>query len=186
MATNAFEDSRISEGTMHIGAQHVSNIPSATPWDDPGKRFATTSTPTGAATDRPVRRVLGVTMLTGAEVRNPAGESLGKLEDIMIDLAAGRIAYAVLSFGGLFGIGSKFFILPWSSMTFDQTRNEFILDIPREVLENGPGFEKNNWPDMGDPAYGASIHRHYGKAPYWENTATSFSGDEFSANRCRE
>jgi sporulation protein YlmC with PRC-barrel domain len=186
MATNAFEDSRISEGTMHIGAQHVSNIPVATPWDDPGKRFASTSTPTDAATDRPVRRVLGVTMLTGAEVRNPAGESLGKLEDIMIDLAAGRIAYAVLSFGGLLGIGSKFFILPWSSMTFNQTQNEFILDIPREVLEKGPGFDKNNWPDMGDPAYGASIHRHYGQTPYWENTATNFSGDEFSGNRCRE
>jgi sporulation protein YlmC with PRC-barrel domain len=183
MATNAFEDSRISEGTMHIGAQHVSNIP-ATP--EPGKRFASTSPPYTAAGDRSPRRVLGVTTLNGAEVRNTAAESLGKLEDIMIDLMDGRIAYAVLSFGGLFGIGSKFFILPWSSLAFDQTRNEFILDIPREVLEKGPGFDKNNWPDLADPDYGASIHRHYGKTPYWENTATNFSGDEFSANRSRE
>jgi hypothetical protein len=39
---------------------------------------------------------------------------------------------------------------------------------------------------MGDPTYGASIHQHYGKTPYWENTETNFSGDEFSGNRCRE
>jgi sporulation protein YlmC with PRC-barrel domain len=171
---------------MHIGAQLVSYIPAATPYDDPGKRFASSSPQTSPPADHPLRRVLGVTMLTGANIRNPAGESLGKLEDIMIDLASGRIAYAVLSFGGLFGIGSKFFILPWSSLAFDQSQNEFVLDIARDVLEKGPGFDRNNWPDLADPVYGASIHRHYGKTPYWENTATNFSGDEFSANRCRE
>jgi len=92
----------------------------------------------------------------------------------------------VLSFGGLFGIGSKLFILPWSSLTFDQRHNEFILDIQRDVLEKGPGFDRDNWPDMADPTYGTDVHRHYGKTPYWENTMTDFSSDEFTANRCCE
>jgi len=180
MATNAFEDSRISEGTMHIGAQHVSNMPTVTPSDDPGKRFASSSTP---STRHAIRRVLGTTTLTGANVRNPAGENLGRIEDIMIDLAAGRIVYAVLSFGGLFGIGNKFFILPWSALSFDSPRNEFILDIKREVLEKGPGFDKDTWPDFTDPSYGADIHRHYGKTPYWESAITNAGGEGFAAHR---
>lgn len=183
MATNAFEDSRISEGTLHIGAQHVSNMPTVTPFEDSGKRFASS---TGPSSKRPIHRVIGTTTLTGANVRNPAGESLGKIEDIMIDLGAGRIAYAVLSFGGLFGLGSKFFILPWSSLRFDQADNEFVLDIQREVLEKGPGFDKEYWPDFADPAYGADIHKYYGKQPYWENTMTDFGGDEFTANRSHQ
>ena len=176
MAMNAFEDSRISEGTMHAGAQHISNMPGSMKTDPPPAR-----------SQQPVvHQILGTTTLSGAGVRNPAGDSLGKIEDIMIDLSSGRIAYALLSFGGLFGIGNKLFILPWSSLTFHASTNEFIVDIQREVLEKGPGFERENRPDMADAAYGADIHRHYGKTPYWEHTLTDFSGGEFTANRCCE
>jgi len=190
MPTNAFEDSRIAEGTMHNGAQHIANMPGQvkTPQApryesdyDPGKEFIDGH----PVKKTPLHRVLGVTTLAGAGVRNPAGDSLGRIEDIMIELASGRIAYAVLSFGGLFGIGSKLFVLPWTALTFDQRANEFVLDVARELLEKGPGFERDNWPDMADPAYGAGIHLHYGKKPYWENTMTDFGGDEFTANRCR-
>lgn len=167
MATNAFEDSRISEGTMHIGAQHVSNVPPMTPYEEQGKRFASSTSPT---VKHHSRRVYGTTTLTGASVHNQAGESLGRIEDIMIDVSLGRIAYAVLSFGGLFGIGNKYFILPWSALEFDESKNEFSLDIRREVLEKGPGFDKDTWPDFTDQAYAAGIHSHYGKTPYWEST----------------
>ncbi len=187
MPMNSFEDSRISEGTLHRGAQHIANMPVKT---TPAPRYRPgQETLNGHAVRTPdlaTRRVIGAATLTGAAVRNPGGESLGKIEDIMMDLERGRIAYAVLSFGGLFGIGSKLFILPWSALEFNQRTNEFVLDIPREVLEKGPGFEKDSWPDMADPVYGADIHRHYGKKPYWEHTVTDFSGDEFSANRCWE
>jgi sporulation protein YlmC with PRC-barrel domain len=184
MPTNAFEDSRIAEGTLHNGARHVNNLSSDKPSENrqhrPGEEFIdghAVKTPTG-------KRVLGASALIGAGVRNPAGDSLGKIEDIMLDIHNGRLAYAVLSFGGLFGIGSKLFILPWSSLTYRHPENEFILDVQREVLEKGPGFERDHWPDMADPAYGADIYRHYGKTPYWEHTVTNFGGDEFSANRC--
>jgi len=187
MPTNGFEGSRIAEGTMHTGAQHVSNMPgrvsSTMPNlpDKPGKEILN-----GHTVKTPSPRVLGATTLTGASVRNPAGDSLGKIEDIMIDLASGRIAYAVLSFGGLFGIGNKLFILPWNALAFDHSTNEFVLDMKRELLENGPGFERDHWPDMSDPVYGAGIHRHYARKPYWENTMTDFGSDEFSGNRSRE
>jgi PRC-barrel domain len=180
MPTNAFEDSRISEGTMHAGAQHVASIPVNS---GPIPRLEPFQLSAGrpSKTERPaIRRVLGVTTLTGTGVRNLAGDSLGSIAEIMIDLTNARIAYAVLSYGGFLGIGDKLFAVPWSALSFDQRANEFILDVQRETLENAPGFDKDNWPDMSDPVYGGEIHKHYGKAPYWENPMTDLSSDEFA------
>ena len=169
MPGNAFEDSRISEGTMHAGAQHVASVPvnsGPIPRTEPFKAAA--SRP--SKTDRPaIRRVLGATTLTGTSVRNLAGDSLGAVVEFMIDLTSGRIAYAVLSYGGFLGIGDKLFVVPWSALSFDQQACEFILDVQRETLENAPGFDKDDdWPDMSDPVFGGEIHKHYGKTPYWE------------------
>ena len=54
--------------------------------------------------------------ITGDKVINMAGEHLGKIEDLMIDLGNGRIAYAVLSFGGFLGFGNKLFAVPWEAL----------------------------------------------------------------------
>jgi hypothetical protein len=86
----------------------------------------------------------------------------------MIDVVTGRIAYAVLSFGGLLGIGSKLFALPWSTLTVDETNKRFVCSVPKAQLERAPGFDKDQWPDMGDPIYGAQIYQHYGVRPYWD------------------
>ena len=111
--------------------------------------------------------IISAGSLMGNHVRNAAGESLGKIEEIMIDVNAGRIAYAVLSFGGFLGIGDKLFAVPWESLALDPTGKEFILDVDKSVLENAPGFDKDNWPDMADTTWGSEIHGHYGKTPYW-------------------
>jgi len=184
MASNRFESSRISEGTRLAGAYHVANPPSKPDGqaaDEPN--VAGQEGLNGHRLRKPVPPLLGASTLTGASVRNAAGESLGKIDEIMLDLARGKIAYAVLSFGGVLGIGNKLFILPWSSLEFNQNTNEILLNVQREVLENGPGFEGNSWPDLADPEYAAEIHRYYGTVPYWENTIADFSSEEF---RCCE
>jgi sporulation protein YlmC with PRC-barrel domain len=114
------------------------------------------------------RRVLSASTVSGDKVRNAAGEDLGKIEDIMIDLQQGRVAYAVLSFGGFLGMGSKLFAVPWSALTVDEDRKEIILNVDKQTLENAPGFDKDNWPDMADPDWASQIHSHYGSRPYWE------------------
>src|SRR5215510_6455012 len=81
---------------------------------------------------------MGATTLAGDSVRNMAGEDLGKVEEIMLDVRRGRIAYAVLSFGGFLGMGSKLFAIPWSALTLDATDECFILGVPKERLENAP------------------------------------------------
>ena len=101
-------------------------------------------------------------------MRNTAGEDLGKINDLMIDLQSGRIAYAVLSFGGVLGIGDKLFALPWNALRVDEDEKELILDIDKRRLETAPGFDKDHWPDMADTSWGAQIHNFYGIKPYWE------------------
>jgi hypothetical protein len=115
----------------------------------------------------PMRRVLGATSLTKDAVRNRNGDDLGSLKEIMIDIPAGRVAYAVLSFGGFLGIGNKLFAIPWEMLTVDEDRQCLLLDVDKKTLENAPGFDKDHWPDMSDRAFGTKVYSYYGRTPYW-------------------
>jgi len=86
----------------------------------------------------------------------------------MIDIASGRVAYAVLSFGGFLGMGDKLFAIPWSSLAIDTVEKRFILNVDKSLLERAPGFDKNNWPDMADRTWGAGVYSYYGTKPYWD------------------
>ncbi len=129
------------------------------------------------------RRVLSCSTLVGDGVRNNAGEDLGKIHDIMIDLESGKIAYAVLSFGGVLGIGDKLFAIPWRLFSISQDEHAFILDFPREKLENAPGFDKDNWPDMTDPAWISNMQSFYGTG---EKDVRTFRTTEYGKDVCRE
>jgi sporulation protein YlmC with PRC-barrel domain len=120
-----------------------------------------------------LRRVLSANTLEGDRVRNSAGEDLGKVHEIMIDIPSGRVAYVVLSFGGVLGIGNKLFAVPWRALEVDEEEKCFILDVDKRTLETAPGFDKDNWPDMADTAWGSEIFQHYGASPYWEDEVES-------------
>jgi len=113
-------------------------------------------------------QVLSADSLTGTRVENPHGEHLGSLKALMIDLESGRIAYAVLDFGGFLGMGNKLFAMPWRGFTINTAREIIILDVSKERLENAEGFDQNNWPDMSDPDFASRIYTHYGHEPYWD------------------
>src|SRR5205814_9692664 len=91
------------------------------------------------SSDGPGPQVMDAATLDGDSVVNASGEDLGKIEAIMLDVTGGRIAYAVLSFGGFLGMGSKYFAIPWSALTLDTEEKRFILDASKERLENAPG-----------------------------------------------
>lgn len=112
-------------------------------------------------------RVLSAGTMIGDSVRNSADENLGKIEEIMIDVPAGRVAYAVLSFGGFLGMGDKLFAIPWQALRLDAENECFRLDVDKEVLKSAPGFDKDDWPEVSDLSWGASIYSHYGYEPYW-------------------
>jgi sporulation protein YlmC with PRC-barrel domain len=97
--------------------------------------------------------------LSGCRVENPAGETLGKVEDLLIDEAQGRIAYLLLSLGGFLGIGTRFFVFPWASVHHDRTERRIIVDIDRESLRNAPGFDRESWPDLGGRTWATRTRR---------------------------
>ena len=111
------------------------------------------------------RRTMSASTLAGDKVFNSMNEDLGKIEDIMIDTETGRVAYAVLSFGGFLGLGDKLFAIPWSALRLDEERKAFILDVDKKTLETAPGFDKDNWPDLSSEEYARSVYSHYGR-PY--------------------
>jgi PRC-barrel domain. len=105
--------------------------------------------------------VLSSSTLTGDSVRNPEGEDLGDIKDLMIDTASGNVEYAVLSFGGLLGMGDKLFAVPWKSLRVDTANHCLVLDVPKERLKDAPGFDKDNWPNFADTTFTSQISNYY-------------------------
>ena len=115
--------------------------------------------------------VSSASSMAGNVVRNLEGDTLGKIEELMIDLDDGRVTYAVLSFGGFLGMHEKLVAVPWDALTLDLDAHEFILNIDRDRLESAPGFNKESWPQMADRQWAQNIHEYYGHRPYWDARA---------------
>lgn len=122
---------------------------------------------TGKLPDGPGPAVMAADTLDAEDVVNPAGESLGKVKHIMLDVQRGTIAYAVLSFGGFLGMGDKLFAIPWSALQLDVQHKQFVLDVDKEMLKKAPGFDKDHWPTMADLQWAEQVHTYYTVDPYW-------------------
>ena len=106
--------------------------------------------------------------IIGCKVENSKGENLGKIESLTLDLREGRIAYAVLSFGGFLGMGDKLFPVPMEALQYGAETGKCVLDVDKEALKDAPGYDKNTLPDASDRAWRSRIFTHYGYQPYWE------------------
>lgn len=108
-------------------------------------------------------RVLSSSTITGTKVENLKGNKIGNVKDLMIDLETGEVAYAVLSHGGFLGIGDDYFAVPLQAFKFSERDEKVIkLDIDEKILENAPGFNKDNWPSHSSSEFTDSVYRHYG------------------------
>ena len=107
--------------------------------------------------------------ITGDNARNPAGDKLGHIEELVIDLESGRVLYAVLASGGFLGMGDKYFAIPWDLLTVDTDSHEVVVDVSKETLRNAPGFDKDSWPEIHDRTWLGDVYRYYGHEPYWED-----------------
>ncbi len=103
--------------------------------------------------------------LMGYTVENSEGEALGNVEDIVLNLTQGRVAYTVLSFGGFLGIGDKLFAVPMTLLTPDMNMENEILtfNVAPEQLEEIPGFDQGNWPEIGSSSWRSEV------SEYWSN-----------------
>lgn len=113
--------------------------------------------------------LMGADTLIGENVYNAEDQKLGDIKEFMLDMKDGRVAYAVLSFGGFLGLGDKLFAVPWSMLQLDTQKKCFRMNVTKEQLKNAPGFDKEDWPDMSDPRWGRSVTDFYtgiGRAPH--------------------
>lgn len=110
----------------------------------------------------PGPQLMGAETLIGNAVSNHLGESLGEINEIMLDMSSGKIAYAVLTFGDFMGMGGKLFAVPWSALQLDTENKSFSLAIEKSQFENSPGFAKDDWPDMANQGWAQEINDYYG------------------------
>jgi sporulation protein YlmC with PRC-barrel domain len=110
----------------------------------------------------PGPELMGANTLIGDHVHNLKNEHLGEIKEIMLDMRSGKIAYAVMSSGGVLSIGEKLFAVPWEALKLDTANKRFTLDIAKERIESAPGFDTKNWPDMANAQWKSQIHTYYG------------------------
>jgi len=105
--------------------------------------------------------------LIGTTVKNLQGDNLGKITDLTI--SNDRVTFAVISHGGVLGIGDKLIPVPINALKITDNKNA-ILDISKNKLATAPNYEKDSkkWPDFSNRQWTADTYRFYGIQPYWE------------------
>ena len=105
--------------------------------------------------------------VTGTNVYNTVGESIGSIYDVMIDKKSGKVAYAVMSFGGFLGIGNEYHPLPWSMLKYDTGKGGYVVNLSKSQLEGAPRYPQGTDPGWGNRDYESKLHSYYGVGPYW-------------------
>jgi sporulation protein YlmC with PRC-barrel domain len=88
--------------------------------------------------------------IIGTDVKNTKGENLGEIKDVVLNPQDGKVVYAVVSFGGVMGMGNKLFAIPWSVLRRHENKDYYLLDMDKDTLKKAPGFDKKRWPDSSN------------------------------------
>jgi len=105
--------------------------------------------------------------VNGTDVYNQAHEKIGRIEDIALDKRSGRVAYAILSFGGLWGMGEKHHPLPWSALDYDPQLRGYVTEVTKELLELAPKLDVSDLSGWDDTERRDAYFRHYEAQAYW-------------------
>jgi sporulation protein YlmC with PRC-barrel domain len=116
--------------------------------------------PTDIATDE-TDRLIASNKVEGTAVYNREGEKLGSIYNFMVDKHAGKVEYAVLQFGGLFGIGSDYYPLPWDVLSYDTGQGGYVVTLDKAMLEKAPRYTTDAQP-IFDRNYGREVYGYYG------------------------
>jgi sporulation protein YlmC with PRC-barrel domain len=103
----------------------------------------------------------------GTTVYDPRGNDIGSIKRLMIDKLSGRVAYAVMSFGGFLGIGEDEYAIPWSKLTYDSSLGGYRTDITEDQLKGAPAFSRDRQYDWSDREREQELHDYYRSQYYW-------------------
>ncbi len=85
--------------------------------------------------------------IIGTKVKNLNGDRLGDIKELVVDPNNGQVVYAVVSYGGILGMGDKLFAVPWKALHWASDKDYYTLDLDKDTLKKAPGFDKEHWPD---------------------------------------
>ena len=108
--------------------------------------------------------LIGSDKVEGTAVYGRDEQKIGSIERVMIDKQSGRVAYAVLSYGGFLGIGDDHYPTPWSSLKYDTRLGGYVVGITADQLQGAPKYGNDNSWNWGDPARARSVNDYYGIA----------------------
>jgi sporulation protein YlmC with PRC-barrel domain len=113
--------------------------------------------------------LVSASKLDNYSIVNTAGEDLGQVQDLMLDMSTGQIAYAIISFGGFLGVSDKWFAVPWEAMTWSPENKRLVLNVSRELLKNAPGLDKTRWQEELDSKWLGESSEYFGFPAAWYN-----------------
>jgi hypothetical protein len=100
----------------------------------------------------------------GTDVYGAARDKIGNIDHLMIDKQSGRVAYAVMSFGGFLGLGQSHYPVPWSTLKYDPSLEGYITGITEAQVKNAPDYSEGAFADR---TWETRTHQHYGAPYYW-------------------
>ena len=103
----------------------------------------------------------------GTPVYNRDDEKLGTVHSVMIEKRSGKVAYAVMSFGGLLGFAERVHPIPWEMLTYDVDRDGYVVDIDRDTLRHAPTMNLDEADRPYDRKYDEEVSAYYGRMPWW-------------------
>ena len=111
--------------------------------------------------------------LMGTPVKNLQGEQLGKVQNLMVDLSAGRIIAVIISTGEFLDLGDKLSAVPPTALRFNSRHDTLLLDASKETLAGSPHFKAGQWPDFNQPGYAGGVYHAYQVEPWFNPDATT-------------
>src|ERR1700742_4366039 len=106
-------------------------------------------------------KLIAASKVNSATVYDIAGEKGGSIYDVMIDKSSGKVEYAIMSFGGFLGIGSEYHPLPWRTLTYDEHKGGYVVNINKQQLEGAPVYAEGDRDMFADPNYGRQVDAYY-------------------------
>lgn len=122
---------------------------------------------TAATRERTGKPLIESDRVEGTTVYDPRGNNIGSIKRLMIDKISGRVAYAVMSFGGFMGIGVEEHAVPWGKLIYDTGLGGYRTDITEEQLRRAPNFSRDRNFDWSDRAREKELHDFYSSPYYW-------------------
>ena len=116
------------------------------------------------STVHPNHQLISSEDVEGTEVYGSGDKHIGEVDHLMIDKVSGRVAYAVISFGGFLGLGHSHYPVPWGALKYDTSLGGFRTNITEQQLKDAPAFSDDTW---GDRDWETRTHKHYNAPTYW-------------------